>query len=81
LSLSPNPTPNEVRAAFTLKNQRNVQLQLFDMNGKLLQQTAPETLPAGSYTHTFLLRGLASGNYLLKINAGGTTQSKIFEKL
>jgi hypothetical protein len=81
LSLSPNPTPDEMRASFTIKNQSKVQLQLFDMNGRPLQQSAPETLPAGSYTYSFFVQGLASGSYLVKINAGGTTQSKIFEKL
>jgi TPR repeat protein len=81
LALSPNPTQTSLRASFTLPQSGKVQLLIADINGKILQQTAPETLPPGSFQYSMNVQGLAAGTYVLTLNAGSSLQTKTFIKL
>jgi len=81
LVLSPNPTQSTVRAGFTLPESGKVQLLIADINGKILQQTVPETLPSGSFQYSMNVEGLAAGTYVLTLRAGNSLQTKTFIKL
>ncbi len=81
LNLSPNPAVDLVNVVFTIGQSAKLSLQLIGLDGKILQQISPETLPAGSYSFPFSVQGLPAGNYLVKLTTGAITQSKIFVKL
>jgi hypothetical protein len=81
LALAPNPVVSSVRVAFTISSSAKVILQVIDEHGAVLQQTSPETLPAGTYTYTLSTDGLAAGSYFLKFSAGSQLQTKSFIKL
>lgn len=74
LSLFPNPATVEVKAPFTLNRQRKVVIQITSLNGKVLQQTSSQLLPAGKYTSGFNIENFSSGSYVLKIQSGNTIQ-------
>lgn len=81
LGLAPNPVVSTVRVAFTISAPAKVQLQVIDQHGAVMQQTSPETLPAGTYNYTLAASGLAAGSYFVKFSAGSQLQTKTFIKL
>lgn len=81
LGLAPNPVVSTVRVAFTISAPAKVQLQVIDEHGAIMQQTSPETLPAGTYNYTLAADGLAAGSYFVKFSAGTQLQTKTFIKL
>jgi uncharacterized protein len=81
LALAPNPVVSSVRVAFTISSPAKVQLQLIDEHGAIMNQTSPETLPAGTYNYSLATDGLAAGSYFLKFSAGSQLQTKSFIKL
>ncbi|MCF7811173.1 T9SS type A sorting domain-containing protein [bacterium] len=70
-SAYPNPFNEKCIISFTLPYQGNVNLSLFDIQGRLLRElTTQSQLRAGQ--HRFVLDGygLAAGNYLLRLDFG-----------
>ncbi len=66
LTVSPNPATREV----VVQSDRTITaMNLVDMNGKIIKQFA------GSVTHRYLLPGIATGIYILKVQAGDYFQT------
>ncbi|MEM9849129.1 MAG: T9SS type A sorting domain-containing protein, partial [Bacteroidota bacterium] len=63
----PNPNPFQDRATFQLKleNKTSLNIEVFNIEGKLVQQIVSSTFQAGE--HTFELKDLSAGSYVLSI--------------
>lgn len=73
-TISPNPASEIIRITFDLKKvTQNAQLQLFDLQGKLLRTL---DLKQRSATLDWNIEDLSSGIYVVKLSAGSLALSK-----
>ncbi len=70
LAIYPNPASDHLAVTFELENNVPVLVSLFDLNGKLIQQTSETGLNNGSQTIHLNTQSLIRGTYLVKISAG-----------
>lgn len=73
VTVFPNPASNLVAVQVNNINREHVQLSLFDMHGNLVQQAS---INAGSTIGYFDTRGLAKGEYLVRIDNGLTALTR-----
>jgi Secretion system C-terminal sorting domain len=67
----PNPFQTELNLKYRLSTQAAVRIQLFNIEGVLVQTQNIETLSAGDYTATLDTAELPTGIYFYTINNGG----------
>lgn len=65
----PNPSVSETNVVIDLKEAAIIQLSVFDMNGRLIEKTAPQQATVGQFNKTFNLP--VSGVYFIKVDANG----------
>jgi hypothetical protein len=70
LSCYPNPFNPTTTISFTLPRAGNVKLAVFDITGRLAQTITDERFEAGEHAVKFDSRGLASGIYFARMQAG-----------
>jgi len=71
MKIYPNPAAEKITLAISnLEKMQNGTLQLYSMNGQLLQ-----TQPIHSATSEISLAGLATGSYILKVQINDTTEN------
>jgi hypothetical protein len=66
-SVFPNPAKDLVSISFENKQVGEVEMELFDLQGKLVQPVSKERYEAGLNQINMDLKGLQSGVYLLKV--------------
>jgi hypothetical protein len=69
LTSYPNPFRSSATIHFTVPIQSKVSLQLYNMEGQLINTILQENMNAGTYEQPLNDQLLASGSYLLKLNA------------
>lgn len=72
----PNPVTDKTTIRFTLLRNSNVQLGIYDMNGKQVALLIDASLLAGEHSHEWLLikhNKLATGNYLFQLSVENST--------
>ncbi len=62
-AIQPNPAAETAVIHFSLANGETIFIEVVDMGGKRLRASAPEWLPAGSYTRSLPIEGLPAGMY------------------
>ncbi|MEJ2195791.1 MAG: metallophosphoesterase [Ignavibacteriaceae bacterium] len=72
----PNPFNPETRIDYTLPEQQNVSLKVYNMLGEMVQELVNEVKPAGNYTVTFDGSDLPSGVYVYRIRTEGFSENK-----
>ena len=72
----PNPFNPSTNITFALSKDSYVNLAVYDISGKLIQQLVDQQFAIGKHTVTFEASNLASGIYLYRIQAGSFTQIK-----
>ena len=72
----PNPFNATTTISFDLPRESHVLLNIFDLTGRSVATLANETLPSGSHHVNFDAANLASGIYVYRLNANGTSQSR-----
>ncbi len=72
----PNPFNPETRIDYTLPEQQNVSLRVYNMLGELVRELVNEVKPAGTYTVTFDGSDLPSGIYVYRIQTEGFSENK-----
>lgn len=77
---APNPAAAVVRLTFSLWQQESVQLSVFDLTGKRVQQLAIGTYPAGTHQMQWDAADLAKGVYLIRLSTPQGFQSLRFQK-
>ncbi len=72
----PFPNPFNPQATFVLELQKpqELQLQVWDLSGRLIQEIAAGVFPAGRSQFTWRPESLGSGNYLVMVRSGAETQ-------
>jgi Secretion system C-terminal sorting domain len=70
LVVAPNPAGDEAQAQFTLLRSGNVQLDLLDMTGRVVQKVRTGNLPAGTQRIELPLRELNAGIYFIRLQQG-----------
>ncbi|PAP78591.1 glycoside hydrolase [Rubrivirga marina] len=70
LSTAPNPFSTSTRVSYELREAADVSLAVYDLLGRRVAVLADGPEAAGAHTATFEARGLASGTYLVRLQAG-----------
>ncbi|MEM6263488.1 MAG: T9SS type A sorting domain-containing protein [Bacteroidota bacterium] len=68
VQVSPNPFTNQVEASFTLDQPGTYTARLYDLQGRVVQETAQQAA-AGAQTVRMNTSNLAAGQYVLRIQA------------
>lgn len=78
ISIYPNPASTEVKVSFMVSKATDVQIQVIDMMGRVLQTIDGGQLTTGNHTLTINTQNLASGIYNVKIlTAGGNHTERL----
>jgi hypothetical protein len=79
---TPNPSSGGVNYAISLPHESKVRVQVIDLAGRVVRTLIDGTMPAGTSNHSWdaAVSGtrVSSGVYVLRLEAGGETQSKRF---
>ena len=75
LSTAPNPFSGSTRVSYELREATDVTLAVYDLLGRRVAVLADGPVVAGTHTATFEARGLASGTYLVRLQAGDAVAS------
>jgi hypothetical protein len=67
----PNPTTDQTTASITLANASNLDVQLFDINGKEVKSVFSGAAQSGTQSMDIDLSGMASGTYILAARIPG----------
>lgn len=74
LLISPNPFKESILLQFEAEKMLRIQVQIYDVNGKLLIED--RISPHGSFSKTYQLNQLPDGAYLLTLKAGDQSITK-----
>lgn len=72
----PNPFNPVTTILFTIPYEENVQLQIFNINGELMETLINKKLGVGEYEMIFVGSKLPSGVYFYTLKAGSFTETK-----
>jgi hypothetical protein len=72
----PNPFNPTTTISFDLPNESTVQLQIYDIQGKVVSKLINKTLDEGSHSVTFNSDGLPSGVYFYRLQTQDFTDIK-----
>ena len=76
LYVSPNPASDEAKLSFTMKDNDDVKMELYDLSGRKIQNVFEGTLMKGEHQRTVDVSDLAAGMYMLKVQSGSQKISK-----
>ncbi len=76
VALFPNPARESATVRFSLAAPSDVSVRVFDARGRLVATLADGQRPAGEHTLALSTRGLASGSYVVRLDAGGVAASR-----
>ena len=72
----PNPFNPTTTIAFSIPEDSDVRLVIYDMLGRQVATLVDETKSAGSYDVTFNAENLASGTYIYRLHAGENLKTR-----
>ncbi len=75
-SLYPNPTVDEVSLNYQLQNKSNVQVNIYDLSGRLIEQVLNESQSAGKKTTSHQVSDLNNGIYIITLQVGRQVSAK-----
>ena len=70
LRLFPNPATDVLHVGFEMENSAEVAMAMVTVDGRTIKEYGREAMSPGSYLKELSLDGLASGIYLLRVDAG-----------
>lgn len=68
--VAPNPTANEAKLTFTLREEAETQIDLIDSRGNIVARHAEGFLPSGTHQRAYDHAALPTGTYLYRVQAG-----------
>ena len=72
----PNPFNSSTRIAYSIPAEGNVRINLYNMQGRLVDTLLDEWKPSGSYEISYSNRNLASGTYFLRMTGVDFTSTQ-----
>jgi hypothetical protein len=72
----PNPFNPSTEIAFALPQAGPVRLAIYDLAGRLVEELANQTLPAGEHKVTYAAKNAPSGIYICRLDAGSSSFSR-----
>jgi hypothetical protein len=76
LSVYPNPSHGQVSVSFWLKEEANVDMQVFDVQGRMVKAISNNKMAVGEHIIPFNTGDLSSGIYYCTLHAGNTSETK-----
>ncbi|MCK4671299.1 MAG: T9SS type A sorting domain-containing protein, partial [Candidatus Aegiribacteria sp.] len=76
LTSFPNPFSTSCTVCYQLVETSQVNLSVFDLSGRLVENLVDEVVPAGMYSEYLDGSGLCSGMYLIRLVAGEISTSR-----
>lgn len=80
INLYPNPVVDQAMVDFNLDTNGDVQLQIFNLNGQMVQQVVAKDLQAGANKIAFDAQDLPKGTYILILSADNFNETTKFIK-
>ena len=80
LTVYPNPMNDRGNVSFELGKNGDVEIKIYDLQGKLVKQKLFNNLPAGTQTISFNSGNLPNGTYLIVVGSQGKKQVEKFVK-
>ncbi|MCK5921457.1 MAG: T9SS type A sorting domain-containing protein [Methylococcales bacterium] len=77
-SLYPNPAASKINLAYRMDSPGEVEIELLDISGKVVNRAAKGQRPAGEHLFSFDVSGLAEGLYLCKLSLEGGVWTRRF---
>ncbi len=75
LNIYPNPVRNNGNINITLNEGANVSYQIYDLSGRVIAGSEFGYYGQGSHTLTFSAENLASGSYIIRVQAGDKSET------
>ncbi|HUH74704.1 MAG TPA: M64 family metallopeptidase [Chitinophagales bacterium] len=79
-SIYPNPTNDILNISVELEHKENLSIQIYTIDGKLLQDLGNESSVDKNHTKTLSIGHLNNGTYALVFNVGSLRQTQLFVK-
>lgn len=73
----PNPAVEYVNFDFSLAETKNILIEIYDVNGKLIETDNLQNI-SGNYIHQMVIKHLAAGNYFAAFTIDGLTVARQF---
>lgn len=78
LKIYPNPVKDNANISFNLNKKENVEINVFNLSGKLVKSINLQSLPAGNQKTVINCSSLDKGVYIVQLKAGNKTTSSKF---
>ena len=78
LNVFPNPSAGQVNLQLELDAVSDITIDIFSVSGQWVRNINRDNVASGASTMTFDLSDLSNGNYILRLNAGGTVATSQF---
>lgn len=80
INVYPNPLNEVGNLQFDLENNSDVYVQIFNLNGQLVQEITESNMAAGNQVITFDTNELPRGTYIVRLSAGEMVETTKFIK-
>ncbi|MBD3637718.1 MAG: T9SS type A sorting domain-containing protein [Crocinitomicaceae bacterium] len=80
MNVYPNPMIDQGNLAFTLESSSNVNIQIYSLSGRLVQEINKTNMAAGENNVDFNVAELPKGAYIIKLTAGNKVETSKFIK-
>jgi hypothetical protein len=77
LKVFPNPTNDQIKLKYSLKNKSNVRITITDLSGKEIEVLQEALNQPGNYEFSYNVGDLKKGAYICRIIAGDVSESKL----
>ncbi len=78
ISIYPNPVVSSATVAFDLEQNTNVELNIYDIQGRVVKMISSDNLQPGHQTININVNDLDKGTYIVKLVAGSKTATSKF---
>ena len=78
LNIYPNPLRGEGNVNITLTESAKVSYQIYDLSGRMVANSELGFYGQGEHTMTFNADNLASGSYIIRVQAGSKSETAKF---
>ena len=73
MNIYPNPVVSEATINFNVETAATVSYQIFDLTGRMVQNATLGNYGQGSHSVNFNVNGLSNGTYIVRVQAGSTS--------